>query len=99
MDDSNAPLDIHSETEASFLRRAQTALNANPALALQMLQEHSARFPHGVLLQERDVMAIDSLARLGRIEEARERARAFRTHYPQSAHESRIASILKEGTP
>ncbi|MDB5212317.1 MAG: hypothetical protein JWO86_244 [Myxococcaceae bacterium] len=86
-----------SESEASFLRRAQTTLNGDPATALQMLEQHPARFPQGVLVQERDVMAIDALARLGRTDEARARARAFAVRYPRSAHESRIASILKEG--
>jgi hypothetical protein len=86
-----------SESEASFLRRAQTTLNGDPATALQMLEQHPARFPQGILMQERDVMAIDALARLGRMDEARARARAFAVRYPRSAHESRIASILKEG--
>jgi hypothetical protein len=88
-----------SESEASFLRRAQSTLHGDPATALQMLQEHPSRFPQGILVQERDVMAIDALARLGRIDEARARASAFAVRYPRSAHESRIASILKEGTP
>ncbi len=88
-----------AESEASFLRRAQTTLGADPRAALQMLDDHPTRFPRGILVQERDVMAIDALARLGRTDEARARAHAFRSRYPRSAHDSRIASILKEGTP
>ncbi|MDF2694900.1 MAG: hypothetical protein K0S65_3283 [Labilithrix sp.] len=86
-----------AESEAMFLRRAQGTLVTDPARALQMLQEHPTRFPRAVLVQEREVMAIDALARLGRIDEARARAKTFVAQYPRSAHESRIASILKEG--
>jgi hypothetical protein len=87
------------ESESIYLRRAQSVLSDDPALALRMLEAHPQRFPRGGLVQERDVMLIDSLARLGRIDEARARARAFAAQYPQSAHESRIASILKKGSP
>ncbi|AKV01116.1 hypothetical protein AKJ09_07779 [Labilithrix luteola] len=82
------------ESEASFLRRAQTTLNADPASALAMLREHPTRFPRGILVQERDVMIIDSLVRLGRMDEARARARTFTATYPSSAHASRINSIV-----
>jgi hypothetical protein len=87
------------ESEAVFLHRAQVAMSGDPARALHMLEEHPKRYPHGGLAQERDVMVIDSLVRLGRIDDARARANVFTAQYPQSAHGSRIASLLKEGSP
>lgn len=91
-----APAAERAESEAMFLRRAQSTLAADPVRALQMLQEHPTRYPRAILVQEREVMTIDALARLGRVDEARARAKAFVAQHPRSAHESRIASILKE---
>ena len=88
-----------SESEATYLRRARSTLANDPSTALQMLDAYPSRYPQGVLAQEREVMAIDSLARLGRTDEARARARAFLAQYPRSAHASRIASIVDGGTP
>lgn len=86
--------EVASETEGSFLRRTQSTLATDPARALAMTREHSSLYPRGVLLQERDVIAIDALARLGRLAEARTRAAEFRAQYPKSAHLARIQTIL-----
>jgi len=88
-----APAD-DTESEASFLRRTRTALDSDPARALRMTEEHASRFPRGVLAQERDVIAIDALVRLGAHDEARARARAFRARHPRSAHLSRLDMIV-----
>jgi len=88
-------VDGAAESEASFLRRTQATLATDPARALRMTNEHATLFPRGVLLQERDVITIDALARLGRNDEARARAEAFRARYPHSAHDSRILTILR----
>jgi hypothetical protein len=84
-----------SESEASFLRRTRAALVEDPARALRMTDEHASRYPRGVLLQERDVIAIDALVRLGRRDEARARATAFNAKYPSSAHASHLAAIVE----
>jgi hypothetical protein len=84
-----------AESEASFLRRTRAALVADPALALRMTEEHASRYPRGVLLQERDVIAIDALVRLGRRDEARARATTFHARYPSSAHASHLAAIVE----
>lgn len=91
--------DEAEESEASFLHRTRAALASDPARALRMTEEHVSRYPHGVLVQERDVIAIDALVRLGRRDEARSRASAFQTRYPKSAHASRIAAILEKEAP
>lgn len=93
--DESGPAQVREEPEANYLRRAQAMVNADPAGALATLREHPARYPHGFLVQERDVMIIDSLVRLGRMDEARARAKSFSAAYPSSAHASRIESLVE----
>lgn len=83
------------EPELSLLRRAQEAVSVAPAEALSLCTTHAARFGAGVLGQEREVIAIDALLRLGRLPEARARAERFRAAYPGSAHTRRIDGALE----
>ncbi len=87
------------ESEASFLRRTRAALAEDPARALRMTEEHATRYPQGVLVQERDVIAIDALVRLGARDEARARAKAFQARYPASAHASRVTALVGTEAP
>ena len=81
---------LKGEGEASFLRRAKVALGRDPALALRLTDEHPEIYPRGVLLQEREVIAIEALVRLGRANEARSRAASFRARYPSSAYHGHL---------
>jgi len=63
------------EEETRLLTSAMRASDGTRALAL--LEEHEARFPRGVLANERDVQRILTLCSLGRIDEARGRAKPF----------------------
>lgn len=72
--------------EAALLERARRALSSNPALALELTRRHQAEFPRGVLRQEREVIAIEALRRLGKADQARERGTEFRREFPDSAH-------------
>ncbi len=72
--------------EAALLERARRALSKNPALALELTRRHQAEFPRGVLRQEREVIAIEALRRLGEADQARERGSEFRREFPNSAH-------------
>jgi hypothetical protein len=83
------------ETELSLLRRAQQALATDPNQALALGSLHAERFPNGLLAQERDVITIDALFRLGRRDEANARARAFLLRYPGSAHAWRVNELLE----
>ncbi|HEX3773476.1 MAG TPA: hypothetical protein VHV51_03375 [Polyangiaceae bacterium] len=76
--------------EASLLERARAALGSNPAAALQLTNEHQKEFPRGALVQEREVIAIAALRRLGRTAEAERRAQAFDRTYPNSAHQPAV---------
>ena len=85
---------VMAPTEVQLLRQAQASLKGNPAGALTLCAEHQRRFPGGVLGQERDVLAIDALSKLGRKAEARARADRFLLAYPTSAHRGRIEGLV-----
>lgn len=78
-------------SEDALLRLAHDALATNPRGALDFTLEHVRRFPSGALAQEREVIAIDALARMGRTQEARARAAAFLAAYPNSAYRKGVS--------
>jgi hypothetical protein len=82
------------ESDTALLGRAQKELGKNPANALALLGEHAKTFPRSGFGQEREVMTIDALIRLGRRGEAEARAGQFAKAYPKSAHNRRIDSLL-----
>jgi hypothetical protein len=79
-----------AESEAEFLERARGALGQSPAAALSLANQHRARFPAGVLAEEREVIAIEALKRLGRTAEAERRIEAFARRFPGSAYRKKL---------
>jgi hypothetical protein len=79
-------------SEAELLERARRLLGSNPSGALELAQQHRARFRGGVLAQEREVIAIEALRKLGRQAEADARADAFERSFPNSAHRRKLES-------
>ena len=77
--------------EAALLQKAQSALQRDPAEALALTRRHQASFPQGVLTQEREVIAIEALERLGRHDAAKKRASAFERRYRGSVHQPRLS--------
>jgi hypothetical protein len=77
---SNQPSDLE------LLQQARAVLVTSPAEALALAREHAARFPGSAVAQERELIAIAALVRLGRHQEAQARAEHFRRTYPTSAH-------------
>jgi outer membrane protein assembly factor BamD (BamD/ComL family) len=77
-----------------LLERAQDALRSRPAEALALCNEHTQRFPGGMLVQEREVIAIEALVKTGRKEDARKRADRFKTRFPGSSHTRRLDALL-----
>ncbi len=76
--------------EHRLLRAARASLADNPQQAFNLTQEHRRRFPQGMLSQEREVLAIEALSRLGKSSEARTRAGQFSQRYPDSPHRARV---------
>jgi hypothetical protein len=80
--------------EVKLLERAQDALRSRPADALALCTEHERRFPHGMLAQEREVIAIEALVKEGRMPDATARADRFAATHPSSTHQRRIDALL-----
>jgi outer membrane protein assembly factor BamD (BamD/ComL family) len=77
-----------------LLERAQDALRARPAEALALCNDHAKRFPNGMLVQEREMVAIEALVKVGRRDEARARADRFKARFPGSTHARRLDVLL-----
>lgn len=71
--------------ESRMVADARAALRRGDAGgALSMLEQIRAKFPGGVLVQEREALSIEALARSGRKADAAARAAAFVKAYPTS---------------
>ena len=83
-----------SADEYRLLRAARQALADHPARALDLADEHTHRFAHGMLAQEREAIAVEALVQLGREGQAKTRAQAFFVSYPSSPYRSRVEHVL-----
>ena len=72
---SVGPRDTSLDEEVRLLGEGRGALGGAPAKALELANLHAERHPRGQLVVERELLAVDALAALGRIDEARARAR------------------------
>ncbi|MEO8798708.1 MAG: hypothetical protein ABI551_12550 [Polyangiaceae bacterium] len=82
------------DDEVKNLARAHATLATNPALALAICNDDASVFPRGMLAQEREVIAIDALTRLGRLEAAKARAKKLEAQYPGSADLPRVRQLV-----
>jgi hypothetical protein len=81
--------------EAKLLLRAREAVRRDPSKALGLAEDHGAAFSEGALAEEREVIRIDALVRLGRLEDAKAAASAFRARHPQSSHLTRVIRLVE----
>jgi hypothetical protein len=84
--------------ERVLLDEARAAfVQSDPERSLERLERHRSAFPNALLGEERDAMTVEALVRLGRDEEARAHAVAFRRRWPSSLFlptvDSAVASI------
>jgi hypothetical protein len=82
------------ENEFELIGQARERMKSSPTEALALLSRHARWFPAGVLVQERELIAIESLVRLGRDAEANARAQRFAARFPGSAHLQRLKRLL-----
>lgn len=90
-----APPRAAGQDEVELIGQARARMQSAPAEALRLAAEHGRLFPSGVLVQERELIAIESLERLGRTAEAKARAQRFATRFPGSAHLPRLKRLLE----
>ncbi len=80
--------------ELKLLRRAQQSLDHRPGHALELVREHERSYGSGVFTQEREVLAVEALLKLGNRGPAVRRGKRFIQQYPRSAHVRRIQNLL-----
>jgi len=85
-----APAAALASSEAELLRRAQAALAERPREALRLTAEHQRRFARPALSEEREVIAIEALRRLGKKSAAEQREAAFERRYRGSVHQGKL---------
>lgn len=79
--------------EGRLLLEAKAATSADPGRALALTATHARAFPSSALGAERESIAVEALARLGRCDEARARAQRFLTIFPASPHRTLVARL------
>jgi hypothetical protein len=82
------PLD--GPSEPVLLEHARRVLASDPSAALALTNQDATLFPHGILAQEREVIAIEALRRLNRTAEADRRAATFAKAFPGSVHQRAV---------
>jgi len=82
--------------ELALLKRAKAHARSDPSRALALTTEHERQFANGVLVQEREVIAIEALLAAAEHDRARARATQFIERFPESAHIRRIRTLLDE---
>jgi outer membrane protein assembly factor BamD (BamD/ComL family) len=86
---------IDAREEMRLVSAARETLRAGSATrALELLDEARRRFPSGTLVQEREALTIEAMARSGQRDAAVARARAFARDYPGSPYTARVQAVL-----
>jgi hypothetical protein len=98
-----APLQANADAlreENRLLREARSLERAgNPAQALRILNELDRLFAHGALLQEREILRIQSLSATGSASAAKMRAEQFLKRYPASPYAAHVRALLDGSSP
>lgn len=92
---SNSAGVVARPTEVALLREAQLALRGNPSQALALAEQHRLLFAHGAMVQERELIAISALARLGRHTAVLARAAQFERDFPSSPYRKQVSLLAQ----
>jgi hypothetical protein len=79
--------------QLALIARAQRTLASDPGAALGLVEENRRALAQSAFAQEADVIAVAALVRLGRTDEARDRAARFVARFPDSVHAPRMRRI------
>jgi len=86
---------VARRTEVALLRDARLALAGSPADALALAEQHRVQFAHGAMVQERELIAISALARLGRHTAVLARAAQFERDFPNSPYRKQVTALAQ----
>jgi hypothetical protein len=78
-----------------LLRDARLALGGSPGEALALAEQHRVQFPRGAMVQERELIAISALARLGRHSAVLARAAQFERDFPNSPYRKQVTALAQ----
>ncbi len=81
--------------ETELIEAARETVTAEPARTLELLEQHRRETPDGQLSPEREFLSVAALCRLGRIEEASQRAAALDRRSPVSAYATRARGLVE----
>jgi hypothetical protein len=73
-------------SESSLLDAARRSLAMDPERTLALANQHRVLYPQGMLGQEREMLVVEALRRLGRSDEAKRQDDEFKSRYPSSMH-------------
>jgi hypothetical protein len=91
----HAPADTLA-AETSLLDHARAALQrGDAAAALASCDAHAKKYARGVLREERERIAIEALAALGRRDEATARTQRFDRAFPNSVQSERLHALVR----
>jgi len=93
--ESIGPGVVARPTEVALLRDARLALGSSPADALALAEQHRTLFPRGAMVQERELIAISALARLGRHTAVLTRAAQFEHDFPNSPYRKQVSALAQ----
>ena len=93
--ESVGPGVVARPTEIALLRDARLALSSNPSEALALAEQHRTSFAHGAMVQERELIAISALARLGRHTAVLARAAEFERNFPNSPYRKQVSALAQ----
>lgn len=82
--------------EAELLEKARSLVGSNPAAALKLTAEHSRDFPRGRLGAEAELIAAQSLLRMGKVAAAKQRAQASLSRYPSGLYARQLREIVDQ---
>lgn len=91
-----APMPTRNESlgaETGLLIRANNLLRSDPAASLALVDAHTD-FAAPALAEEREIIAVIALQRLGRRDEARARGQALIARWPSGTAAARVRSLL-----
>ena len=84
------------EQELRLVDAARAALDRSPARALELADVHRQSFPTGTLSPERELLTIEALLALDRVEEATGRAATLHRDHPASPAAHRAHRLINE---
>ncbi len=90
---------VTGESEVQLIGRAQQLVRSQPQAALALCREHARKFPKGMLVQEREVLIVEALQRLGQEEEARKKSESFLKENPDTALRNKVEHLTTDASP